>query len=155
MKDGKTYVTQAGFERLETELDHLKTVRRKEVAERIKTAKEFGDLSENAEYTEAREEQGFVEGRIAELKEMFKDIVLIEEKKSGSDIDLGSRIKIKSEKGDVTEYEIVGSQEADPLGGKISNESPMGKAFIGQKKGALVVVDLPVGPIKYEIVEIK
>jgi transcription elongation factor GreA len=125
------------------------------VANRIQSAKDFGDLSENAEYADAKEEQAFTEGRIAELEEFLRNAVIIKEKNGNATINIGSRIRIKEKKsGEVKEYEIVGSQESDPLLGKISNESPLGKAFLGHKVGDKVEVVLPKGVIEYEIVEV-
>ena len=150
----ETFVTQAGFEKLKDELNSLKNTKRKEVANRIQAAKEFGDLSENAEYADAKDQQAFIEGRIVELEEMMKNITIIKEHQKGDGVTIGNSIKIKDEKGSIREYEIVGSQEADPVGGKISNESPLGKSFLGRKIGEIVEVSLPVGIVKYEIIEI-
>jgi transcription elongation factor GreA len=151
----ETYITTEGLEKLKEELNQLKNTKRKEVANRIQAAKDFGDLSENAEYSDAKEEQAFTEGRIAELEEFLRSAVVIKEKSANGGINLGSRIRIKEKKtGAIKEYEIVGSQEADPLAGKISNESPMGKAFIGRKVGDVVQITVPKGVIEYEIVEI-
>jgi transcription elongation factor GreA len=155
MLSKETYITTEGLAKLKEELNNLKNVRRKEVADRIQAAKELGDLSENAEYADAKDEQAFIEGRVAELEEILRTVVVIKEKSASGQISLGSKIKIKNKQtGEEKEYEIVGSQEADPLAGKISNESPLGKAFLGKKTGESVEVSVPKGMIEYEIVEV-
>ena len=150
-----TYITKDGLTKLEQELQDLKNNKRKEMAKRIEQAKEYGDLAENAEYTEARNEQAFTEGRIAELENILKNSTIIEEdaKKSGV-VSVGSKIKISSN-GQTKFFHIVGSQEADPAQGKISNESPIGKALLGCKIGETVEISLPKGTMKCEIIEIK
>ena len=150
----ETYITTEGLEKLKEELSQLKNTKRKEVANRIQAAKDFGDLSENAEYADAKEEQAFTEGRIAELEEFLRNAVVIKEKNGDvAVINIGSRIRIREKKTkEEKEYEIVGSQESDPLSGKISNESPLGKAFLGHKAGDKVSISLPKGVIEYEIV---
>ncbi|MDD5289827.1 MAG: transcription elongation factor GreA [Patescibacteria group bacterium] len=151
----ETYITTEGLEKLKEEYNFLKNTKRKEVANRIQAAKDFGDLSENAEYADAKEEQAFTEGRIAELDEFLRNAVVIKEKNGNTTINVGNRIRIKEKKTkEVKEYEIVGSQEADPVAGKISNESPLGKAFLGKKVGDKVEVNLPKGVIEYEVVEV-
>jgi transcription elongation factor GreA len=151
----ETYITTEGLEKLKEEYNFLKNTKRKEVANRIQSAKDFGDLSENAEYADAKEEQAFTEGRIAELEEFLRNAVIIKEQKKTSQIGLGNKIRIKEKNSEeIKEYEIVGSQESDPIAGKISNESPMGKAFLGKKTGDNVKVILPKGVIEYEIVEV-
>jgi transcription elongation factor GreA len=155
MSGRETYVTKEGYEQLKEEYNQLTTVRRKEVAERIRVAKEFGDLSENAEYDAAKNEQAYVEGRIMELKAIIKDAIIIEEKKSNGVVSVGSKIKFEDESGDfVKEYKIVGSHEADPTSGLISNESPIGQAFLGKKIGDVIQIDTPRGIVKYKIVEV-
>lgn len=149
----ETYITQQGLEKLKQELDNLKNIKRKEVAYRIKQAKEFGDLSENAEYHSAKEEQAFVEGRVAELTHVIKNATIIQETASNGMVSIGSKITIK-DNGNTKEYKIVGSEEADPLQGLISNESPIGKAFLGRKIGEVVEIQVPRGIIKWEIIEI-
>lgn len=152
----QTYITLEGLEKLKQELLTLKNTKRKDVLERIQIAKEYGDLSENAEYADARDEQAFIEGRIAELEEFMKNAIIIKEQSKNISVNIGSVVKIKDKSNKtVKEYEIVGSQESDPLSGKISNESPLGKAFLGHKVGEVVSVSLPKGVIEYEIVEIK
>ncbi|MDP1718800.1 MAG: transcription elongation factor GreA [bacterium] len=138
---------------LKRELDELKNQKRAEVAERLKRAKELGDLSENAEYMEAREEQTQVETRIFELEEMIKNAVLITEVK-GDKVQIGSTIEVEKD-GQKMTFKIVGPNEADPTGGKISNESPLGKAFTGRTKGESVKVKTPGGEVTYKVVGIK
>jgi transcription elongation factor GreA len=148
------YVTKQGLEKLKNELQELKTIKRKEIAKKIERAKEFGDLSENAEYSSAKEEQAFNEGRIIELEYILKNVTIIEETKSNGIVKVGSKIKIQ-DNGNSKEYKIVGSEEADPSQGLISNESPIGKAFLGKKKGEMVEISVPKGVIKYKIMEIE
>lgn len=145
--DKKEYlVTYAGLTKLEFELDQLKTVRRKEIAERIKVARDYGDLSENSEYDEAKNEQGLVESRIAELEAMLKYTRVIDEDELSTEhVMVGSHVKVKSSEGDVEEYDIVGSTEADPSIYKISDESPVGAALINHGLGDVVDVSLPSG----------
>ncbi len=149
-------VTDEGLKKLEEELEELKTVKRKEIAEKIKVALSFGDLSENSEYDEAKNEQAFVEARIAQLESILKNVKILDEDEISTDsVRIGSRIKLKDfEYNDVVDYKIVGSTEADPLKGKISDESPVGKALIGHSVGDIVEVEAPIGTIKYEILEI-
>jgi transcription elongation factor GreA len=149
-------VTYAGLTKLEYELDHLKTVRRKEVADKIKVARSYGDLSENSEYDEAKNEQGIVVSRIAELEKMLKNIRVIDEDELTTEhVMVGSHVRLKDENGDEDEYDIVGSTEADPAGGKISDESPVGAALVNHGAGDQVEVTLPSGAvIRYDILEI-
>lgn len=149
-------VTDEGLKKLEEELEELKTVKRKEIAEKIKVALSFGDLSENSEYDEAKNEQAFVEARIAQLEAILKNVKILDEDEISTDsVRIGSRIKLKDfEYNDVVDYKIVGSTEADPHKGKISDESPVGKALIGHSVGDIVEVEAPIGTIKYEILEI-
>ncbi|MFC1622543.1 transcription elongation factor GreA [Patescibacteria group bacterium] len=149
----ENYITQVGLEKLKLELEDLKTNKRKELAKRIEQAKEFGDISENAEYDTAKEEQAFVEGRIAELSYILKNATIIKENASNGMVGVGSKIRIK-DKDNVKEYKIVGREEADPSQGLISNESPMGKAFLGKKVGDIVEIEVPKGIIKLEVVDI-
>lgn len=152
----QTYLTQTGLEKLKAELSKLKDVRRKQVADRIQAARDFGDLSENAEYIEAKEEQAFMEGRVQEIENILRNAILIKEHTKNSGVDVGNLIKIKNIKsGTVYNYEIVGSSESDPASGKISNESPLGRAFLGRKIGELVEISVPNGIIEYEIIEIR
>ncbi|HTY39519.1 MAG TPA: transcription elongation factor GreA [Candidatus Paceibacterota bacterium] len=150
----KYYLTKERFEELKKELEELKTVKRLEVADNLKRSKEYGDLSENAEYAEAREEQNRVEGRIFELEEMLKKVSIIEEGKGNSDaVHIGSQITVKKD-GKTFNYTIVGFNESKPEEGKISNESPIGKAMLGRAVGDKVTVKLPAGETMYEIVKI-
>jgi transcription elongation factor GreA len=158
MDESKTVVlSQEGLSKLQEELDYLRNVKRKEVAERLKEARSLGDLSENSEYDDARNEQSFVEGRIVQLENTLRNARLIEEGAStAGEVRLGSNVKLKDlEYGDILEYTIVGSVEADPMKRKISNESPVGKAILGQKKGVVVEVEAPAGNIKYEIIDVQ
>jgi len=155
----QTYITRDGLKKLNTELDDLRNIKRKEIAERISQAKELGDLSENAEYQAARNDQAFNEGRILELEAVLKNAIIIEELETQAGVvNVGSKIKVKEDSTNglnEKEYHIVGSHEADPSAGRISNESPIGKALLGARKGQVVKIDLPKGIIKAEIVEIK
>ena len=153
MTADKTYITSEGKKRLEEELDHLKTVKRKEVAKRILEAKELGDLSENAEYSDAKEEQAFNEGRILEIEETVRSATIIAKDENSQIVQVGSVIVVKND-GEQQEFTIVGSNEADPSSGLISNESPMGKAFLGKKVGDQVQIQAPKGIIGFEIIEI-
>ena len=150
-------LTQEGYQKLEDEVEHLKSVRRREVAERIKVAISFGDISENAEYDEAKNEQAQVEERIIKLENMLRKAVIIDESKIDSNIvTIGSIVKVyDKEFEEEVEYTIVGSAEADPYEGKISNESPVGKALLGSAKGETVEVQVPDGIAKFEILEIR
>ncbi|MBU4331563.1 transcription elongation factor GreA [Patescibacteria group bacterium] len=155
MIEDQTYITKEKLKELKKELDYLKTTKRREIANRIREAKELGDLSENAEYADAKDEQGWTEGRILKIEDILRRAVLIESnhKNHSAIINVGSKIKVKvsdSEKN----FEITGSQEADPPNGKISNESPLGKAFLGKKAGDEVEVEVPKGVIKYKIIAI-
>ncbi len=148
-----TIVTPEGLEKLKTELEYLKTEKRKQVSDRIKTAKEFGDLSENAEYQEAKDEQAFTEGKILNLENLIKTAV-VADKNDDDQINVGNTIKVDRE-GKTFEFTIVGSTEGDPSNGKISVESPLGQAFVGKRLNEEFVVDLPAGKIQYKILEIK
>lgn len=150
MTPREVFITTQGLERLTKELKYLKTIRRKEVAQRVESAKEYGDLSENAEYVEAKNEQAFVEGRIADIDEIIKHAVVIEEQRSGTSVQVGSTIIVEND-GKETQYFIVGSNEADPTSGKISNESPLGQAFLGKQAGETVEIKTPRGKLKYRI----
>ena len=151
-----TVLTNDGLAKLEQELEELKTVKRKEIASKIKVALSFGDLSENSEYDEAKNEQAKVEARIAQLESMLQDVTLVNEDELDTEkIHIGSRISIKDlEINEVLEYRIVGSTEANPAEGKISDESPVGKALLGRSPGEIVEVDVPAGAIQFEILEI-
>ncbi len=152
----KNILTEEGLRALEDELQDLKVNRRQEVAQKIKEAREQGDLSENAEYDAAKEEQRDIELRIEEIDKILKNAELITDEDVDSNvINVGSRVKIRDmEYKEDMEYKIVGSTEANSLKGKISNESPVGKALIGAKKGQTVQVETPAGILKYKILEI-
>ncbi|BFT68794.1 MULTISPECIES: transcription elongation factor GreA [Paenibacillus] len=157
MAEKEVILTPEGLRRLEDELEHLKSVKRREVAERIKVAIGYGDISENSEYEDAKNEQAFIEGRIITLEKMLRNARII----NNDDVDIntvsvGSIVTLKDlEFGDLVEYNIVGTAESDPLQNKISNESPVGKAILGKQKGATVDVNVPAGVIQYQIVDIK
>ena len=145
------------LEELKSELTYLKTVREKEVADQIKEARSFGDLSENSEYDEAKNEQGKLYSRIAELENILSNCVVIEEHATDPNtVRMGSRITVKEvSTGEEETYQVVGSQEADPMNGRISEESPFGKALLGGVVGDQVQVEAPSGILKYEILEIQ
>jgi transcription elongation factor GreA len=150
-------MTQAGKQKLEQELEHLKTVVRKEVVERIKIARSFGDLSENSEYDAAKDEQAFVEGRITTIENMIRNARIISEDELSKDsVSLGSSVTfVELPEGDEETYTIVGSAEADPFEGKISNDSPIAKSLLGRKVGDQVTVQTPGGEMNVKIIEIK
>ncbi|ASS91997.1 MAG: transcription elongation factor GreA [Bacillaceae bacterium] len=149
-------MTKAGKEKLEQELEYLKTVKRKEVVERIKVARSFGDLSENSEYDSAKEEQAFVEGRITTLENMIRNAKIIEEDtENKTTVSLGKSVTfIELPDGEEETYTIVGSAEADPFEGKISNDSPMAKSLLGRQVGEEVVVQTPGGDMTVKIVRV-
>lgn len=149
-------LTAEGQARLEEELVHLETVRRREVGERIREAKEFGDISENSEYDDAKNEQAWVESRIAEISQILSNATIIESPKRRDRVTLGTRVHLKDIiSGDIFAYQLVGSAEADPTHNRISNESPVGQAVMGAKKGDTVRVTTPRGSvIEYEVVSI-
>lgn len=149
----KVLLTSEGLKKLQDELDNLKNVRRKENTAALKIAKSFGDLSENSEYDEAKNEQAEIEARIAEIENMLKNVEIINEDGIATDVaSIGAKITVKDlDDGEVSEYLIVGSTEADPMKGKISDESPVGSALLGHKVGEVVVVEAPMGKIEYQI----
>jgi transcription elongation factor GreA len=149
-------LTSSGMKRIKEELEHLRTVNRKEVADRIRDSKEFGELAENPEYEEAKTEQAFVEGRIMELKRIIQNAHVIADEEVPVDaVGIGSRVMVRDlESGDEWEYMIVGSVEADPTEERISNESPVGEALMDQKVGDIVEIEVPEGTAKYEIIKI-
>lgn len=158
MSEKKQYVmTYEGVKKLESELEYLKTVKRKEITEKIKVALGYGDLSENSEYDEAKNDQAFTEGKILQLENKLKNAVVVDESEIPKDIvSVGSRVKVKDYDFDEeVEYSIVGSAEADPMNFKISNESPVGNALVGKKVGDIVEVIVPDGVSKFEILDIK
>ncbi len=150
-------LTPEGFKKLKAEIEHLSTTKRREVADRIRVAREFGDIAENAEYDDAKNEQMLLEHRIATLEERLKAARVIEKKEITTDVvSVGSRVKLRDMDAKKTEeYHIVGSAEANPDEHKLSNESPVGKAIIGKKKGEVVEVAAPRGALKFKIMEIK
>ncbi len=152
----QTVITDEGLKRLEAELDELKTIKRKEVAEKIKVALSFGDLSENSEYDEAKNEQAIIEGRIAEIENQLKNVRVLDESEIGTEhVHVGSTVTVRFiDKDQAATYRIVGSTEADPLGGRISDESPIGKALIGHRKGEELEVEAPGGVLHLVIEEI-
>jgi len=150
-------LTAEGYEKLKQEIDYLSNDKRREVAERIRIAREFGDIAENAEYDDAKNEQAHLEARIARLEERLRDARVIQKKeiKSG-EVSIGTKVRLRDIDANQTiEYHIVGSAEADPTEGKLSNESPVGKAIMGRKKGEVVEVSAPRGALKYKILDIK
>ena len=153
MEEKKNLLTYAGLKALEEELHDLKVVKRKEVAEKIKEAREQGDLSENAEYDAAKDEQRDIEARIEEIEKILKNAeVIVEDEVDLDKISVGCLVKVYDEEfEEEMEFKIVGSSEANSLQGKISNESPVGKALIGAKVGDVVVVEAPIGNLEYEI----
>ena len=153
VNDKEIILTRDGLQKLEEELDDLKTVHRKEVNERIRQAKEFGDISENAEYEDAKQEQAFVEGRVLKLESMIRNARIIDQSDFIADaVHLGATVKVKEvSSGKPMEFTIVGSAEADPKNARLSNESPVGAALMGHKHGETVEVTTPRGVVKYKI----
>ncbi len=149
-------ITDDGLKKLQDELEHLKTFGRADIAEKIKVARGYGDLSENSEYDEAKNEQAKIEARIVELEAMLKNVEIIEDiKGKAKTVVIGVRVKVLDvEFGDELEYRVVGSTEADPREGKISDESPVGKALLGKKLNDEVIVEAPGGEFKLKIIEI-
>jgi transcription elongation factor GreA len=150
-------LTPEGYERLKQEIDYLRGDKRREVADRIRVAREFGDIAENAEYDDAKNEQAMLEHRIAQLEERLLNARVIDKKEISKDVvSIGSRVKLKDmETNKSVEYHIVGSAEANPSENKLSNESPVGKAIIGHKKGEVVEVAAPRGKLKFKILGIE
>jgi len=153
MNNKPAYLSKEGLEKLREELDEMVNVRRAEVAARIHEAKEHGDITENAEYEDAKNEQAFVEGRIQALSALIKNAVVIDENHSTTHVQIGSTVTLSSQDGKES-FMIVGSAEAAPAQGRISNESPVGRALLGRKKGEEVVVSVPAGDTKYKITNI-
>ena len=155
MAEKETILTAGGLQKLQDELDELVNVKRPEVVQRLKEARAQGDLSENAEYDQAKEDQGNIEGRIKELEKMIETAKIIE-KKASSEVSLASVVVLRDEEfGEEETYTIVGPTEADPFAGKISNESPVGVAILGKKAGDVVEVNTPAGVLKYVIVSVE
>lgn len=157
MAQKEVILSSEGLKRLEDELEMLKSVRRREIAERIKQARQFGDINENSEYDSAKNEQAWIEGRVLTIEKLLRNARVYDISECPRDIvGIGCRITLKDlQSGNVHEYTIVGSTEADPMSNKISNESPVGKAVLGQKPGKIVSVAAPIGMLKYQIVDIE
>lgn len=153
METTAQYLSQEKFKELEEELNNLKTVERKNIAKHLDYAKSLGDLSENAEYHEARDKQADIEDRIKQIEMILKNAVIVSKNKS-SKVEVGSTVVIKKTGGTETTYEIVGSEEADMASGKISHQSPLGSALMGHDKGDKVEVDTPKGSVSYEIISV-
>lgn len=147
-------ISQEGYDKLKKELDELVTVKRLEIAKHIASAKELGDLSENAEYHEAKEGQAFNEGRISEINVLLKNLTIIDTNSKKDEITMGSNITAENN-GARKQYTIVSFNEADPSCGKISNESPLGMAFLGKKRGENIIVNTPKGEVEYKIINIE
>lgn len=147
------HLTKEGVEELTSECKELIGLR-PAIAERIKTAREFGDLAENAEYTSARQEQERVEGRIAEIEHILQNVEVIKRPKGDSKVQLGSKVVLKGDKGKQKEFQVVGTVEADPMNGKISDESPIGQALLGKKEGDEVEIKTPAESSTYKVVDI-
>ncbi len=152
-KDGKEYLTKEKHEALSKELDNLRTKGRKEIAEALEYAKSLGDLSENAEYQEARATQAEIEERIAKLESILKEAVIVKAHKSDV-VEIGVTVTVQKESGEKTKYQIVGSEESNTKEGKISNRSPIGEAIMGKKEGDSFTFKTPKGEVKYKIVDI-
>ncbi len=158
MANKETILTAEGLKKLENELENLRSVRRHEVAERLKLAISYGDISENSEYDDAKSEQAFIEGRILELEQMINTATIIDGKasKKKNVVYLGSTVVVKDmETNEEETYTIVGTTEADPFKNKISNESPVGAAILGRKVNTVVQVNTPVGELSYKILKVK
>ncbi|HSL98318.1 MAG TPA: transcription elongation factor GreA [Candidatus Deferrimicrobiaceae bacterium] len=153
MNTKPTYISRDGLEKLHQELEELISVRRPDIAQRIHDAKEHGDVTENAEYEDAKNEQAFVEGRIQQLEALIKNATLFDENHGNDHVQIGSTVKVQGPDGKES-FTIVGSTEARPTEGRISNESPVGRALLGRKKGDTITVQVPAGDIAYKIVQI-
>lgn len=150
----QTFLTREGLKKLEEELEHLRTVRRAQVAERLHNAQEDGELIENAEYEDAKNEQAFVEGRILTLEAMLSNAVIIKDNGPDGVVALGSKITVKENGGRPEVYMLVGAAEASPKEGRISNESPLGRALLGRRVGDEVKVNAPAGTLSFRVVAI-
>ncbi len=149
------YVSQEGLKKLKEEKKHRSTILRRAISEKIGTAKDQGDLSENFEYQEAKEEQAQNETRIIQLNDMIARTIVIEKKEGSDTIQIGVKFSAILPNGSEKEFEIVGGTESDPISGKISNESPLGNAFLGKKNGDIVEIEIQSGKVKYKVVSIK
>ncbi len=155
MHEKQVLLTPEGLKKYEEELDHLKNVRRHEIAERIKVAISFGDISENSEYEDAKNEQAFIEGKISDLEKKLSNVKIIHDDADEDEVGIGSTVTLEDvEAGEVFEYTIVGSMEADPSKSRISNESPVGRSILGKKIGSEVEVATPSGALLYRIVNV-
>lgn len=148
-------LTPDGLAKIEQELKALKTEQRPAAVKRMAAARELGDLSENADYHDAREQLAFIEGRIEELEYMIKHAEIVTPKGASGTVQMGSKVEVKGGQGGASTFEIVGANESDPLAGKISSESPVGSALMGQKKGDTVTVETPAGTTQYTIIAVK
>jgi transcription elongation factor GreA len=156
MSEQPIYVTRDGLKKLEEELEYLRTVKRAQVAQRLHDAMGEGDIDENAEYDDAKNEQSFVEGRILTLEAMIKNAVLIQaEGKRRDQVALGSTVTVSEDGGEPETYHLVGSAEADPRQGRISNESPLGRALLGKRVGDTVTISAPAGTLSFQIISIR
>ncbi len=154
--DREVILTEEGYSKLKEEIEYLSTTKRREVAERIKEAREFGDISENSEYDDAKNEQAMLETRIAQIEEQIRSARVVSAEDVSTDaVGVGVTVSVKGEDGKTTKFTIVGSAESNPRENKLSNESPVGKAIIGKKKGETVEVSAPRGSMKFKILEIK
>jgi transcription elongation factor GreA len=150
------YLTAEGLQRIQDELAHLKDTSRPQLAMRLRAAVQMGDLSENADYISAKEEQGFLEGRIQELERILKNVVVIDETRTGREVvDIGAHVTVQESNYPPDEYLVVGPKEADPYKGRISHESPIGRALLGRKVGDEIVAETPGGHVHLKIIEIK
>ena len=156
MPQREVFLTPEGLEKLKAELDHLRSVRRQQVADQIHRAKELGGTVDNAEYDDAKNEQAFVEGRILTLEKMIRNVALIQEQKAPSKtVRLGSKVRVRNPDGEEEHYTIVGSAEASPTEGKISNESPVGRALMDRRVGDTVEAHIPAGRLKLKLIAIE
>jgi transcription elongation factor GreA len=156
MPDKEVILSAEGLRKLEDKLEHLKSVKRHEVAERIRKARQFGDINENSEYEDAKNEQAFVEGEVLQLEKVLRNAKLVDDVSIDPHIaSLWSRVKIQDiNSSEVCEYTIVGSTESDPVKNRISDESPVGRAFLGRRAGDVVEVQVPAGTVKYKVLEV-
>ncbi len=150
-----TFLTPEGLKKLEEELEYFRTVRRQEVAQRLRSVLEEQDILENAEYEDAKNEQAFVEGRILTLEDILRNVAIIEEGGPTDRVGIGSRVTVAEEDGEPETYHIVGSVEADPKRGRVSNQSPLGRALLGHRVGDEVIVDVPDGVLRFRITAIQ
>ena len=155
-KEAKYKMSEERLKQLKEELIYLQTVREKEVAQQIKEARSFGDLTENSEYDDAKTEQGKLYSKIAEIKNLIENAEIVKASDKTDSVGIGSRVKVRDmEQGTEDSYEVVGSQEADPTVGRISDDSPFGRGLMGQRKGDIIEIDAPAGTLKFEILSIE